>query len=237
MARYRVTAPAESAAKQGGVSAVDRALMVLGAFRSDDRALSLGEIAARTGLVKSTVLRLLVSLQHFGYVARQEAGAYTLGVAVARLHEVFLASFSLEAVVLPLMRELVAQTKEGAAFHVRQGDRRLCLHRVESPHRVREHGHAGDLLPLDRGTGGRVLLAFSGMRGALYDGIRAAGVAVMRADREPDLAGISAPVFAAGQRLVGALTLTMPLMRFDAAHEPAVRRIATAISRRLGAEP
>ena len=34
-------------------------------------------------------------------------------------------------------------------------------------------GRAGDVLPLARGAGGRVLLAFSGTRGALYDRIRA----------------------------------------------------------------
>ena len=49
-------------AKANGVAAVERALSVLGAFRDGDASLSLHELAARTGLYKSTILRLLVSL-------------------------------------------------------------------------------------------------------------------------------------------------------------------------------
>jgi DNA-binding IclR family transcriptional regulator len=37
---------------------------------------------------------------------------------------------------------------------------RLCLYRVDSPHPVRDHIRAGDVLPADRGTGARVLIAF-----------------------------------------------------------------------------
>jgi hypothetical protein len=40
-------------------------------------------------------------------------------------------------------------------------------------------------------------MAFSGARGALYDRVRAEGVAALVGDRSPELAGISAPVFRA----------------------------------------
>ena len=79
------------------------------------------------------------------------------GTEIARLHGLYAASFSLDAVVLPVLRELVAATGESAAYHVRQaqGDSwaRLCLYRVDSPHVVRDHVRAGDLLPADRGAG------------------------------------------------------------------------------------
>jgi DNA-binding IclR family transcriptional regulator len=237
MARYRVQPPARSSAAAGGVGAVDRALLVLGAFRKGDGPLQLAEIARRAGLVKSTTTRLLASLRHFGMVERLADGSYAIGLEIARLYEVYTSSFSMEQIVVPLMRELVRSTGEGASFHVRQGDKRLCLYRVESPHPLREHGHAGDMLPLDRGSGGRVLLAFSGADGDSYDQIRRDGIAIMVADRVPDLAGISAPVFAAHGRLVGAMTLTMPVTRFDPAHASHVLRIAAAATQRLGGNP
>jgi DNA-binding IclR family transcriptional regulator len=218
----------------GGVAAVDRALSVLGAFRSGDRALNLTELADRTKLYKSTVLRLLASLEHARLIVRQGEGVYALGPEIARLHAVFTGSFSLESQVLPVLRDLVAATHESAAFHVRQGDQRLCLYRVDSPHIVRDHTKAGDLLPLNRGAGGRVLCAFAGARGAVHEKIRKEGYVEIDSDRVPDLSGISAPVFGAEGQLVGAVTLTMPTSRKRPTFVQAVRKAAAQLTQRLG---
>jgi DNA-binding IclR family transcriptional regulator len=235
MPRYPTRAPAQSSSKAGGVAAVDRALMLLTAFRSGDRSLTLGELAQRTGLVKSTTLRLLASLLHFGIVQKLEDGRYSLGPEVARLHSVYTSSFSLETVVMPVLQGLVKKTKESAAFHVRQGDHRLCLYRVDSPQAIRDHAKAGDILPLDRGAGGRLLMAFTGAKGANYEQIRKDGVVATLGDRSPELAGISAPVFQSGGVLAGAVTLTMPAARFKKSLVAPVKEAAAAISARLGA--
>jgi DNA-binding IclR family transcriptional regulator len=221
----------------GGVAAVDRALSLLCAFQGGDTALTLTELAQRTRLYKSTVLRLLASLEHAQLVVRRGEGAYGLGPEIARLHSVFTGSFSLEAEVMPVLRELVATTRESAAFHVRQGDQRLCLHRIDSPHVVRDHTKAGDLLPLDRGAGGRILTAFSGAKGAGNERIRQQGYVESDGDRVPDLSGISAPVFGPDDQLVGALTLTMPTSRKRATFVQAVRKAAAQLTQRLGGEP
>ena len=139
MPRYPAAPPQKSSAEAGGVAAVDRALMLLAAFREGDRSLSLIELAGRTQRVKSTALRLLASLIHFGLVQRLDDGRYALGPEVARLQSIYTASFSLEAVVMPVLRGLVDRTRESAAFHVRQGELRLCLYRVDSPQPIRYH--------------------------------------------------------------------------------------------------
>lgn len=230
---------AEQHAAPGGAAAVDRAMTVLASFRAGERSVSVTELAARTGQYKSTVLRALASLEHAGLVQRQEAGGgWALGPAVPRLHAVYLASFSLEAAVLPALRALVAATRESAAFHVRQGAQRLCLYRVDSDQALRDHTRAGDLLPLERGAGGRVLLAFGGARGAAHERIRRRGYAVVSGDRVPELAGISAPVFDAAGALQGAVTLTMPAERLDERRQlAAVLEAADTISLNLGALP
>jgi DNA-binding IclR family transcriptional regulator len=221
----------------GGVAAVDRALSLLTAFRRGDSTLTLTELADRTKLYKSTVLRLLASLEHARLVVRQGESAFALGPEVARLHAVFTGSFSLESEVVPVLRELVAATQESAAFHVRQGEDRLCLYRVDSPHLVRDHTRAGDLLPLDRGSGGRVLCAFGGAKGSMYDTIRKQGYAVLDGDRVKELTGMSAPVFAADGQLVGAVTLTMPTSRKRPNFLQAVRKAAAQVTQRLGGVP
>jgi DNA-binding IclR family transcriptional regulator len=227
---------ADRNAAPGGVAAVDRALSLLAVFSSTTPLMGLAEIAALTQLHKSTVLRLLASLEHAHLVQRQPDGRYALGAGIVRLHQVYAASFSLESVIMPALRELVAQTQESAAFHVRQGDRRLCLHRVDSPRPVRDHIRIGDLLPLDRGAGGRILMAFSGAPGAMYARIRREQVVVLVGDRVPELAGIAAPVFGPDGKLVGAITLTMPADRFDANYDKPIMRAARKLTAMLGAD-
>ena len=235
-----------SAARQpapGGAAAVDRALSLLGAFKAGDVALSLAELAQRTGLYKSTALRLIASLEHAGLLQRLETGGYALGSEVARLSALYSAAFSLDRVVPQVLRELVALTGESAAYHVLRGqgkDRvRLCQYRVDSPHPVRDHIRAGDVLPADRGTGGRVLMAFESQQGtsisakdqALYAQIRQQGWHAGVGDRLAEVAGISAPVFHADGRIAAALTLSMPAHRYQ---ESLVQQVLQAAKRLNG---
>ncbi|CAM3817432.1 IclR family transcriptional regulator [Bordetella tumulicola] len=231
---------ADADAAQGGVAAVDRALSLMAVFTHNDHALSLRELAERTRLYKSTILRLLASLEHAHWIQRLDDGRYALGPEVARLHGVYSASFSLDRVVIPVLRELVATTGESAAYHVRQGNARLCLYRVDSPHPVRDHIRAGDLLPLERGTGGRILTAFDDILGtapgpdqALYQKIRRDGYYAAVGDRLAEVAGISAPVFSVSGAIAAAVTLTVPAHRYDLNHIAAVTRAANQLCARV----
>lgn len=246
--KSKIESVADEQAASGGVAAVDRALSVLAAFRPGDDTLGLPELAERTRLYKSTVLRLLASLEHAGFMQRQDDGRYRLGAELARLGGLYTASFSLGAVVVPVLRGLVEQTGESAAFHVRErrGDEwlRLCLYRVDSPQLVRDHVRAGDVLPADRGAGGRVLQAFSEpapgeARGSaagreLRALIREQGYYAAIGDRTPELAGISAPVFQRDGRLAGAITLSMPSQRYSEDHVAPVVEAAHRLSGLIG---
>lgn len=234
MPRYPTQAPQNSSSDAGGVAAVDRALSLLAAFKEGDRSLSLPELVSRAQLVKSTALRLLASLIHFGLVQRLDDGRYTLGPEVARLQSIYTRAFSLESVVLPALRELVERTQESAVYHVRQGELRLVLYRVDSPQPIRDHVKVGDVMPLDRGAGGRVLMAYSGVQGSLYDRIRREGVIAVVGDRSPEVAGVASPVFKADGELAGAVTLTMPTSRFNLEHVGPVKAAARRISEKLG---
>lgn len=230
---------ADELAAPGGVAAVDRALSLLCAFKEGDLSLSLAELAQRTRLYKSTVLRLLASLEHGGWVQRLDDGRYAVGAAAARLHAVYEQSFSLDKLVMPVLKALVKTTGESAAYHVRQGRERLCLYRVDSPHPVRDHARVGDLLPLGKGAGGRVLVAFDAELGDWvksdrnhYARVRADGFEALVGDRHSEIAGISAPVFHKNGELAAALTLTMPAHRYDEHH---VRHVLAA-ARQLTAQ-
>lgn len=238
---------ADESSAPGGAAAVDRALTLLAAFRPGDAALSLATLAERTRLYKSTVLRLLASLEHARLIERLPDGHYALGMEVARLHALYAAQFSLDRVVLPVLRGLVERTGESAAYHVRQGQppnqTRLCLYRVDSPHPVRDHLRAGDVLPLASGTGGRVLTAFglgdaqqvlSQADKVLGARIREQGYFAAVGDRLAEVAGISAPVSNTQGVVVAALTLTMPSHRYDARYVKDVLAAARQLSGSVG---
>ncbi len=228
---------ADEQAAPGGAAAVDRAISLLAAFQPGDKSLTVTQLAERTRLYNSTVLRLLASLAHGRLLRRTEEGQWALGPEVARLGAIYSESFSLEDVVLPEMRSLVQRTRESVAFHVRQGDQRLVLYRVDSPQLLRDHVRVGDLLPLDRGAGGRVLSAFAGAKGRLYDQVRREGYVMVTGDRVPGLVGVSAPVWRSGHELVGALTLTAPEQRMHPSFTEELRASAVRLSGALGGAP
>ena len=198
-----------------GVAAVERALTILAAFNEGDNGLTLHEVSARTGLYKSTILRLMASLERFGYMRRDQSGSFTIGPAPLRLAQIYQESFRLEDEVRPILRRLVEDSGETATFYVRDVDKRCALFREEPKRSVRAVVREGDRLPLEVGVAGRVILAFSGEEGARYDAIRTAVVLATPGERGLDLAGVAAPVFKAGNTLCGVLQLSGPLARFD----------------------
>lgn len=198
-----------------GIDVLDRAASILFAFRRDDEPLTLTQLAERTGLYKSTLSRLAQALCHHNLLIRMSDGRYWIGSSALHLSAVYEAGFDLRDILLPVMKELSVESGEAVSFHVREHDHRVCLYRIASRHSIRAEVHQGDIQPLERGAGGRVLLAFSGEPGAPYDAIRARYVYLSIGERDPETAGISAPVFRVGQELVGALGIVGPAARMS----------------------
>ncbi|WP_118178487.1 IclR family transcriptional regulator [Paraburkholderia phosphatilytica] len=203
--------------KSEGVAVIDRACSILFAFKPSDSALTLAELASRTGLYKSTLLRLAGALIQHRLLVRLDDGRYQLGPATFMLGALYQRGLNLGDILLPLMRELAEGSGESVSFYVRDGEVRVCLHRVDSTHSVRFHVHEGDVLPLHSGSGGRALLAFGGEPGDAFERIRTDFYCVSIGERERETAGISMPVFGVQQTLRGVITLAGPSSRIDAA--------------------
>ena len=164
---------ADANAATGGTAAVDRALSLLGAFRAGDAALSLAELAERTQLYKSTALRLLASLEHAHLLQRLDDGRYALGGEVARLHGIYAASFSLDRVVMPVLRQLVADLGESCNLTALSGAEVVYLDRVASAFPLRLELRPGTRVPIHCSASGKLFLAFlpTRQRNALLDGL------------------------------------------------------------------
>ena len=209
-----------------GVAAVNRALSLLAAFSKEHTALTLSQLAERTALYKSTILRLAESLEAFGYLKRSAAGVFSLGPAPMRLAALYQSNLHPAEVVMPVLRELVTTTTESAALYVRAGDKRLCAYRVASPRAISDNVQQGELLALDKGAGGRVLLAFDGAAGALFDEARRTLFALTLGERDRDTAAVACPIFGPADTLEGALSISGPIQRFRPA---TVRRMRAAL--------
>ncbi len=222
----------------GGVAAVERALTIMNVFAGATSPLSLAELARATTLYKSTILRLLASLEGRGYVVRQQDGRYGLGPMAFRLGFAYERTHGLKAHLLPILEGLVAEGTESPSFHIRyDAERRLCLLRLDSNHATLDRIRAGDLLPLGRGAPGRILAmpaeALAAPSGSL--------VVSTCGELNPACAGLACPVFGPGDLLVGALSLSGPMDRFS---PEAIRRMkppllgaAIAATRALGGNP
>jgi DNA-binding IclR family transcriptional regulator len=210
-----VGAGSAAARQEGGVAAVDRALEILGAFEPADRAVTLAELAQRTKFYKSTILRISQSLLRHNYLQRLSDGSYRIGPAPLMLGALYQRSLRLGDILLPLMHELADQTGESVSIYSRNGNVRVCIHRVDSKHAVRDHVREGDVLPLERGSGGRILLAFGGAKGEPYETIRTEYCYASVGERDSETAGLSVPFFGSGQATLGALTLAGPRSRID----------------------
>jgi DNA-binding IclR family transcriptional regulator len=201
--------------EQRTVAAVERAMRLLEAFRSSTGVLSLTELAERTNLYKSTVLRLAATLEQFGFIVRRVDGAFQLGPTPFYLGAVFQRTIQPPEIILPVLRELVETFGESASFFVEQKQGRVCLYRVNSPQLVRAHLSPGDIVPLDRGAGGKILLAFREPDNPAYRKIRKTLVLSSSGEIGEDMTAVASVVFDSFGGVSGALVITGPQRRFN----------------------
>src|SRR5215469_4998733 len=88
----------------------DRVLQVLQQFRRPGESLTVSELAARLGVHRSTVSRLVATLRARGFLERGAGSSVRLGPEAARLGRVAVARGALLAVARPIMDQLAADT-------------------------------------------------------------------------------------------------------------------------------
>lgn len=237
------------------VRAVERALDVLLCF-AEGSEWGLTEIAGRVGLHKSTVFRLLATLETKGFLKRDEATEkYRLGLSVLELSAHLSRSEDPSVVLLPEMERVRDELGETVSLYVRDRSERVRIQAVQSTQAIRRVADVGARLPLSVGASSKVLLAFAepGVRGVVMsdpswpaglqrqafakqlDDIVASGYATSYEEREPGAAAVSAPIFNRSGKLVAALSVSGPSNRLTPdrmhAYAPAIMEAA----RRMGA--
>jgi DNA-binding IclR family transcriptional regulator len=226
------------------VGVLDRSVAILDAVERGER--SFRAIVAATGLPKPTVHRLISSLEAHGFLFHVGGLGYALGPRLLQLASAAMRELPLRQLARPVLERLARSTGESTQLYIRRLDRRICVDAVESENELRTIVPIGASLPLDRGSAGKVFLAW----GRVPDGIntddiatslqtaRRRGWADSYGERERGVASVSAPVFGPLDEVVAAVSISGPQARLSGQgakrYGPAVVEAAKEIEALLG---
>ena len=261
----------ESGAKEGRrtresarhIGVVASSLDLLECF-VDHGPLSVGEMAAITGINRSRIMRLAGTLESRGYLVYDfEIRRYRLGARLLTLGKRFEEGLDLINLARPLLNQLARSTGETASLYGIDGLARVVLALEHGHHEVRHALAVGDRKVLFAGASGKVLLAYShpslvakvqlqadrnkpapsdravglNLKDKLEQ-IRKHGYAESYGERLADAAAIAAPVFDGHNRIVGALGISGAINRFTTPFRDAslllVVSLTEALSRLIG---
>jgi DNA-binding IclR family transcriptional regulator len=226
------------------VGVLDRSVAILDAVERGER--SFRAIVAATGLPKPTAHRLIGSLEQHGFLFHVGGLGYALGPHLLALASTASRELPLRQLARPALERLARTTGESAQLYVRREDTRICVDAVESENELRTIVPIGASLPLDKGSAGKVFLAW----GRTPEGLdtshvapalvttRRRGWADSYGEREKGVASVSAPVFGPLDDLLAAISVSGPQMRLAGQggkrYGPAVVEAAKEIEALLG---
>lgn len=203
-------------------ASVARVTALLDTFVDARSDLGITEIAARLGLAKSVVHRLVTALTKAGYLSQTpNTRRYALGPRATRLGQAALGQMDIRARARPILRELAAETGETATFSVLAGSERVYAEQIESTQPVRQSVQIGSLAPLYLGASSKAILAFLPERQSEAILVRAAKTPVTLTDgRRLDVKALRGELetirrrgyaTSSGERIVGAASTAAPV--------------------------
>ncbi len=225
-------------AAETGTQAIDRAADLLVSVVESPRPLGVSELAARSGLPKSTTSRLLGALERRGLVQRAGDRRVVPGPVLLRFAPRD-TSASLVELAAPALRVLSDNSGETINLGVPTPLGVEHLSQIDSRHFVGGTNWVGRRVPYETSANGKVLRAFSAQRPVEGQPVRAQGYATTVDELERGLSALAAPVFGPESVAVAALSISGPSIRLTreriAELAPALIEQARLVSERLGA--
>jgi DNA-binding IclR family transcriptional regulator len=227
------------------VGVLDKSVAILAAL-AERGPLSLAGLVEVTGLSRPTAHRLAAALEAHRLVGRDGGGRYRLGLRLLGWAGAVSAEIGLIEAARPVLDALRDETGESTQLFVRDGDRRLCVAASERRSGLRDTVPVGAVLPIDRGSGGKVLLAYAadagagvvvsghpGVDPAELETIRRRGWAASVAEREEGVCSVSAPVLDSAGRVHAALGVSGPINRLGRQPQKLLATPVVAAAREL----
>ncbi|WP_306320755.1 MULTISPECIES: IclR family transcriptional regulator [unclassified Streptomyces] len=248
------------------VPAVTRALDILELFLDGDGTLSAPDIVRKLQLPRTTVHELVTTLAARQYIVQVpgQPGRYRLGVRPYQLGSRYAEQLDLAAEGQHVARDVAETCDETVHVAILEGTDVIYIAKVDSTHAVRMVSAAGRRLPAHCTSVGKMLLASlpeteltaripdnadlvamtensitepAALRAHL-DAVRERGIAVESRESNTDVSCVAAPVRDRTNRVVAALSISVPMIRWSDAREEELAQLAAKgaadLSERLG---
>lgn len=244
-------------------SVVSNAIGVLRCFSVHEPLLGVTEIAARVGLHKSTISRILAILEQENLVERDpQTRRFRLGLGLITMTGPLLADLDERRVAYPVLQELTKRTGETSALMVWNGDETVCVEQILSPQQIKHTTPLGARFNTALSSSVQVFLAAQPperVRSLLLSGsinhftatetgiaayqqllreVRTDGAAVNYGKSSVDEVGVATPVYDHRNELVAAVMIAAP--RYRVTEEQVTHLVAACkaaseeVSQRLG---
>ncbi|MBJ7488349.1 MAG: helix-turn-helix domain-containing protein [Ilumatobacteraceae bacterium] len=187
-----------------GVGVIDKAFVVLNALA--ERPHSLATIVQATDMPRATAHRLLLALEQHGAVRRMTDGQFCLGTALIGLGVGAQMQYPFVEQARRVAHDLRDAIGESVQVYVAEAAGRRCIVSFESTHGLRWIVPEGSLLPLSRGSAGRLLAGHKLSVGGWIESVE---------EREKGVASVSAPIFDSDGDVIAALSVSGPLERLS----------------------
>ncbi len=246
------------------VRSVERALDILLCFTREEPTRSLTQIAESVHMSKTTVHRLLTTLENKRFITRDKAsGLYRLGLRFIEMASLVLQDVELHRWAHPYLQQLSQEYGETVDLSILDGSHVIYLEVIESPHRVKLAAAPGQRLPAFLTASGKALLAYlppdqvkkiANQNMTEYaDSIPASipdmladlkvtaerGYAIAEQEYEKDINAVAAPIFGVEKQPVASIAIVGPSFRMTKDRLPelgeSIRKMSQAISSEVGA--
>jgi DNA-binding IclR family transcriptional regulator len=245
------------------VRAVDRALDILLCFTRDEPSRSLTEIAEAIHMSKTTVHRLLATLENKRFITRDNnTGLYRLGIRFVEMASIVMQDVELHRWAQPYLQRLAKEYGETVDLSILDGAHVIYLEVIESPQRVKLAAAVGQRLPAFFTASGKALLAYlpeeqtqkiisenlaespnnsaSNLSEMMADLRLTAerGYAISEQEYEEEINAVAAPIFDRDKNPIASIAIVGPSFRLSKSRLPALgeslRQLTQVISSEVG---
>ncbi|OIJ20771.1 IclR family transcriptional regulator [Anaerobacillus alkalidiazotrophicus] len=241
---------------------VVKSMKLLDLFRTNWK-LSLNEIVELSGIPKTSVHRMLGSLEDMGLLHKDHEGKYTLGMLFLEFGQLVADRLDMRQLAYPMMKELRDEIGEAVNLTMIDNMEAIYIEKLDTLHPVRLYTKVGRRSPLYAGACSRIILAHlpeseietylketelkpigigtitdkQKLRTVLQQS-KLDGYTISYSELEDHTSSVAAPIFDYTNKVVGGLSIAGPDVRFPKEHVPhiieKVKRTAAEISQKLG---
>jgi len=221
------------------------------------------ELSEKTGINRSTVNRLVVTLERAGYVEQEkDRGKYRASLRLFELGNAVIQHLDIYEQAYPIMQSLSEKTEETINLAILDGNQVLYVLKIDSPHMLKSSASIGSRSPVYCNASGKVILAYlpedkrrdflpeefylftpNTLKNvtelnAELSRVRVNGFAVDNEEWSLNSKALAAPVRNHDQKIIAALTIAGPMVRLTSQRIEELAQIlikeAAALSAKLG---